>query len=109
MIVLGNNNFVKMVRETMPDAPRPKGVPQNALHIVIMHEIFTEFFILLLDNGHTEELDHDDTRNWFKIRGANMDAADKALDHAWNFKKSEFYIANPKDPRVTLPQHAPKL
>lgn len=109
MIIIGTNQFANTIMATMPNSPMPKGVPKGALHVVIMHEIFTELFVLLLDNGHTEELDPEDTREWFRIRGANMDAADKALDHAWNFKKAEFYIGTPKDPRVTLPQHAPRL
>lgn len=111
MIVIGDqtSNFVQEIMATMPNAPRPKGLPETALHVVIMHQIFTEFFVLLLDNNHTEELDPADTREWFKVRGANMDYIEKSMDHAWNFKKAEVYIGNPKDPRVTLPQHAPKI
>jgi hypothetical protein len=88
---------------------KPKGVPLTALHIVIKHEIFSDFFHLVLDNGHTEELDPEESRLWFKQRGANMDAVEKALDHAWNFKLAEFYIANPKEPTLSRPSYAPKL
>jgi hypothetical protein len=88
---------------------KPKGVPLTALHIIITHEIFADYFTLILDNGRTEELDPDECRAWFKDRGANEDAVEKALDHAWNFKRSEFYIRTPKEPSVSKPAYAPKL
>lgn len=89
---------------------KPKSVPLTALHVVIKHEIFSDFFTLRLDNGHTEELEPDEAREWFKARGAKMDAVEKALDHAWNFKRAEFYITEPKEPSLpNRPAYAPKL
>jgi hypothetical protein len=89
---------------------KPKGVLPTALHVIIKREIFADFFTLVLDNGHSEELEPDEARAWFKQRGANMDAVEKALDHAWNFKRSEFYIQNPKEPALAnRPSYAPKL
>lgn len=88
---------------------KPKNVPLTALHVVIKHEIFSDFFMLILDNGHSEELEPEDARAWFKARGAKTDAVEKALDHAWNFKLAEFYIAEPKEPLVSRVAYAPKL
>lgn len=88
---------------------KPKNVPPSAFHVIITHEIFSDFFTLILDNGRTEELDAEETRAWFKDHGANVDAAEKALDHAWNFKRAEFYILNYKEPTLNKPSYAPKL
>lgn len=88
---------------------KPKGVPDTALHVIIKHEIYSDFFTLVLTNGQSEELDPDETREWFKQRGANLDAVDKALDHAWNLKRAEFYILKPRQPVTTRPAFAPKL
>jgi hypothetical protein len=89
---------------------KPKHVLETALHVIIKHEIFSDFFTLVLPNGHTEEVEPDEAREWFKLRGAKMDAVEKALDHAWNFKRAEFYIQEPKEPTVSgRPAWAPKL
>jgi hypothetical protein len=89
---------------------KPKSVLDSALHVIIKHEIFSDFFTLVQSNGHTEELEPDEAREWFKIRGAKMDAVEKALDHAWNFKRAEFYIQTPKEPSIAgRPAWAPKL
>jgi len=68
-----------------------------------------EFFTLALDNGQTEELDPEETRTWFKVRGANMDAIEKVLDHVWNFQRAEVDIQNPKEPPMTRLPYAPDL
>lgn len=88
---------------------KPKGIPPTALHVIINREIFADFFTLILDNGRTEELEPEETRAWFSGRGANMDAVEKCLDHAWNFKRAEFYILHPKEPILSRPSYAPKL
>lgn len=88
---------------------KPKNLNPNALHVTIQHEIFSDFFKVIQDNGHSEEMEPEDTRKWFQERGANMDAVEKALDHAWNFRIAEFYIQNPRSPVVNRPAHAPKI
>ena len=51
----------------------------------------------------SEELDPEDARSWFKMRGANMEAVEKALDYCWNFYNATIVIKNPKTPpRSTL-------
>jgi hypothetical protein len=88
---------------------KPKNVPPTAMHVIIKHEIFTDYFTLVQSNGYTEELEPEEVREWFKVRGAKMDAVEKALDHAWNFKRAEFYISNPKEPVVSRSSYDPKL
>ena len=56
-----------------------------------------------------EELDTEETYAWFKERGADMDAVDKALTHIWNFLKGGILIKNPKTPRRPVVPHAPQL
>lgn len=86
---------------SLPEAPK--------LHVLITREMFMELFTLTLDNGFTEELDAEETRAWFKERGANMDVVEKCLDHAWNFLRAEININNPKEPSLPAVAHAPKL
>jgi len=81
----------------------------NALHVVVTREPFMDFFLLTLDNGYTEELEVEDTRAWFKERGADMDKVEKALDHCWNFYYSEINILNPKEPNKSNLPHAPNI
>lgn len=88
---------------------KPKNLNANAVHAIILHEIYSDFFKIVQDNGHSEELEPEEARKWFQERGANMDAVEKALDHAWNFRRAEFYIQNPKTPVVNRVAHAPKI
>lgn len=79
------------------------------LHVLVTREMFSDYFVLTLDNGYTEELEPDDVRAWFKARGANMDVVEKCLDHAWNFMRAEININNPKEPSLPVLAHSPKL
>lgn len=82
---------------------------RNVLHVVVTRVMFDDFFVLLLDNGHTEELEVEDAKQWFKDRGADMDVVDKALDHCWNFLRAEVNINNPREPTLPKMIHAPKI
>ena len=84
-------------------------MPNNELHVIIEREMWSEYFVLTLGSGHTEELDVEATREWFKARGANMDAMEKVLDHCWNFGRSEAVIVNPKEPKITRLPHSPNI
>lgn len=82
----------------------------HPLHVTILRPPFTgDFFTLVLDNGQSEELEVEETREWFRVRGANMDVVEKALDEAWNFAESGITIKNPKVPRVLHSAIQPKL
>ncbi len=77
--------------------------PPRPLTIDLRREPGLEWFVLQVDDGSSEELDPEDARSWFKMRGANMDAVEKALDYCWNFYKATIVIKNPKTPpRSTL-------
>lgn len=97
---------------TVLTAPAPEKLPPPAvepMHVVILREPFIEYFTIVLDNGHSEELEVEDCRQWFKDRGADMDKIEKALDHCWNFYRSEVLIHNPKEPPAPKLPHSPKL
>jgi len=84
-------------------------IPGQPTTILITREPFGDWFTLTLPNGHTEELEPDPCRQWFKERGAKMDAVEKVLDHVWNFQRANINIANFREPvEVRLP-HSPKL
>lgn len=87
----------------------PISHPLEKVHVVILREPWMEYFTLVLDNGDSEELEVEDTRQWFRERGANMDAVEKALDQAWNFYRSEVNINKPKLPPQPKLPHAPKI
>ena len=92
----------------MPEAPQtPQPLPP--LHVLIDREPWSETFTLNLDNGQSEELDPEEVREWFRVRGANMDALEKVLDQAWNFRYADVVIANPKVPRTVRHPYAPNI
>lgn len=95
----------------MPTDNKGSALPKvnTVLHVVIMREMWGEFFTLALDNGQTEELDPEETRKWFKDRGADVDKIEKALDHTWNFGRAEVDIENAKEPPVTRLPHSPDI
>jgi hypothetical protein len=80
-----------------------------SLHVLITREPFSDFFTITLDNGHSEELEVEDTRLWFKQRGADMDKMEKVLDHVWNFYRAEAVVDNPKEPSVAKLAYSPRL
>jgi len=81
----------------------------DGLHVVLTREPFIDYFTIILDNGYTEELEAEDCRTWFRERGANMDAIEKALDQCWNFYRSEVNIRNPKEPPRPILPHSPDI
>ena len=89
--------------------PAPTDVQPLELHVVILREMFSDFFTIVLDNGQSEELDIDDLREWFRVRGANMDNMDKIFDHVWNFLRAEVVLENPKEPPRSRLPHAPNI
>lgn len=82
---------------------------KEPLAVHIHRDMWAELFTLTLPNGHTEELEPEEVRNWFKVRGANMDVIEKSMDHAWNFQDADVEIENPKEPPVTRLPYAPDI
>jgi hypothetical protein len=95
----------------MSDVPP---VAPRSLTVFITREPWTDFFILHVPDGKggwhpQEELDVDDTYEWFLQRGANKIRLEKALDHIWNFNKGAFEIENYREPPVRNPRLTPKI
>lgn len=93
----------------MPTDSGPAPTVNSAIRAVITREMWGEFFTLHLDNGQTEELDPEEIRVWFKVRGADMDKLEKVFDHVWNFGRAEVEIENPKTPPSTKLPYAPDI
>jgi hypothetical protein len=74
---------------------------------------FTDFFVIHTptpeDPNATEELDVDETHEWFRVRGADMPSVERGLDHIWNFAKGLITIANYKEPPVKDASIQPRL
>lgn len=56
----------------------------------------SDYFTLTTPDGKQEELLPDETREWFRLRGADMDKLETALDECWNFWESWFLITKPR-------------
>jgi hypothetical protein len=70
---------------------------------------FGSFVTLTLDDGATEDLEPDEAREWFKIRGANMEGVEKALDYVWNFYTAGITVHNPKKPILKTSRVTPRI
>jgi hypothetical protein len=89
------------------EVPRPFLPP---LTVEITREMWSDLFVIKrLDNGHTEELETEETRDWFKAHGADMVKIDKVLDHVYNFQKATCTIAKPIEPKVQQRDAEPQL
>jgi hypothetical protein len=85
----------------------------HSLTVFVTREAFVDFFILHIPKSdgsvHTEELDPDETVEWFRERGADMILVEKALDHVWNFYKGSIEIENYREPAIKEPLLQPKI
>lgn len=77
--------------------------------VMVSREAFSDFFVIQLENGQSEELEPEEARQWFREHGANPDVVEKCLDHVWNFRQAEITIADFRLPRYKLHAFAPKL
>lgn len=77
--------------------------------IRVTRQPFGDYFTIILPNGHTEELEPDPAREWFKERGANMDVIEKVLDHVWNFYRAEVTVENYAEPVMKKSKYSPDL
>jgi len=72
--------------------------------------MWSDFFVIKrLDNGHSEELETEETREWFKAHGGDLDKIDKALDHCWNFQRAVITIKRPIEPKIQQRDAEPQL
>lgn len=79
------------------------------MHLVLTREPYDSYFKITLPNGHTEELETEETLAWFKARGADVDKFQKILDHVWNFYYAEIEFDNYKEPAIQRHRFAPKI
>ena len=84
-------------------------VNNNCLTVDLKREPFGLFFELTLEDGQSEELEPEDVRTWFKLRGADMDKLEKILDHVWNFGSATVTVKNPRRPPKSQDPWAPKV
>lgn len=101
-----------------PNASNAAETPpaRRSFTFVVTRMPFSDFFTIhLVDphtgkpNGQTEELDVDETYEWFRVRGADMKTLEKALDHTWNFYRAAFEITDYRDPPIKNPLLHPRI
>lgn len=75
--------------------------------------MWSDFFVIHVPKPdgtiETEELEVDETYEWFRKRGADMIKVEKGLEHIWNFAKGVIEINNYKEPPIANPALEPKL
>jgi len=82
----------------------------SPLHVIVTREQFSIFYLIETPvNGYSEELEVEEVREWFRLRGAKEDMVEKALDQAWNFGRSEVLIKNPREPMVPKLPYSPDI
>lgn len=87
----------------MTDAPK-------VLRVWLFREQFMPFFRIRLEDGTTEELDPDETREWFKERGADVYKLESVLDYCWSIPKEvAVNIHDPKTPKAAFNRLTPKI
>jgi hypothetical protein len=80
------------------------------MRVIITREPWSNFYVITLENGHTEELDVvEETKKWFIDRGADEMKLDQVLDHVYNFQRAEIVIDNFREPTTPRLPYAPNL
>lgn len=77
--------------------------------VKLSREIPMQWFDVTLPNGDSEEMEAEELREWFRLRGADELVVEKAMDYVWNmgrYKPVYVEIANFKDPLVKLEDSA---
>lgn len=81
----------------------PNTVP-NTLRVFLVREPFDDYYLLINQNGHSEEMDEESVRAWLAERGASEDLIQQSVTQAWNFYSAMVTI---KNPRVPVPKYDP--
>ena len=96
--------FLRQIK-TLPPNDKP-----NTLRVFLVREPFDDFYLILQDDGKSEELEEDDVRQWLKDHGAEEELVQRSVDQAWNFYSAMVHIKNPKTPSKALADPlAPRL
>jgi hypothetical protein len=100
----------------IPQLPGRPLTPGEPFTVQLYRPQFDDFFTLIMPDGLTEELDTEETKEWFRVRGADPIQVEKSMDYAWNFctgPKSTYTcavrIAHPKLPPSPHGKLTPKL
>lgn len=100
------------VRDRFLDAIKtlpPNDVP-NSMVVYLVREPFDDFYLIVQENGRSEELEEDGVRQWLADRGAGEELIQRSVDQAWNFYSARVLIMNPRTPaKVLLDPLAPNL
>lgn len=81
----------------------------SPLLVTITHEPFMPWFTIEYD-GQTEELDHVEALEWFKVHGAkDMEKVNSVINQAFNFHKATCTIESPINPSVNTLGYEPKI
>lgn len=67
------------------------------LVVTVLREPYIDIFTLVFENGESEDMEPDETRDFFKKLGANMFEVEKALDYCWNFYKVIIAVDKPNN------------
>jgi hypothetical protein len=89
--------------------PGPVGLEEHALRVIITREPWGDYFLLTLPDNTSYELEPEETREWFRKRGAKMDVIESELDTAWNFYVAVVDIYNFREPLDERLPHSPKV
>lgn len=89
----------------------PDDTPIAVLEVKIDRVPFEDYFMLSV-GSMTEELDPEETRDWFRQRvptPKHMDEVEKILDYVWNFYHANITIKNPRTPQNSTSRLTPQL
>lgn len=84
-------------------------ISNTPLVVELSREPGDPWVVLTLPDGKSEELDPDACREWFRLRNANVDAVEHALDEVWNFGKAAIEIVKPRTLNSSIDPLDPKL
>lgn len=87
----------------------PINTVPNTLLVGLVREPFDDFYIVILQNGQSEELDDEGVRNWLSARGADEDLIQKGITQAWNFYSAAILIMSPKTPPQSSDPLSPNI
>lgn len=90
-------------------AAMPPNTEPNTLRVFIIREPFDDYYLLINQNGHSEEMDEMQVREWLSERGALEELVDKVVAQAWNFYSAMCLIRNPKTPIPVYDPLSPQI
>jgi hypothetical protein len=79
------------------------------IEVLIEREYGNPCVVLTMPDGKSEEFEPDECREWFRLRNANSDAVEQALDEVWNFGKASVLISRPRILAKLIDRLDPKI